>query len=263
MCLLGDPDYLKMRRCKEAEIKRMKDNELIFSYTMIIASFSFPDNVKYPSIPCKVDEGTTVYPLNGKGYLTGAEYVLAKSQGCEMKILEAVVIPFKGVGKDSYKDMKKLCREGYKPFLECVRDLQALRSKYPKGSIENLLYKELVNAIYGLLSKGIGNKMTYDTKTGKTTRVVSNQFTNPLLCSWITSFIRSVIGELLHNVDKFGGKVVSVTTDGFLTDIQNLEEMVVNGDDKVLLSIFREIRTILCNNPTALELKTECKGIIS
>jgi hypothetical protein len=38
----------------------------------------------------------------------------------------------------------------------------------------------------------------------------------PILASGTTAFIRSVLGECLHNISKIGGKVVSVTTDGLL-----------------------------------------------
>jgi high-affinity K+ transport system ATPase subunit B len=44
--------------------------------------------------------------------------------------------------------------------------------------------------------------------------------------------MRSVIGDLLHSVGELGGRVVSVTTDGFITDIMDLEDKVVSLIDK-------------------------------
>lgn len=39
--------------------------------------------------------------------------------------------------------------------------------------------------------------------------------------------VRSVIGEILHVIPELGGRVVSVTTDGFITDIEDLESKVL------------------------------------
>ena len=37
------------------------------------------------------------------------------------------------------------------------------------------------------------------------------------------AFISSVVGKCLHNIYRMGGKVVYVTTDGLITDIQDME----------------------------------------
>lgn len=87
-----------------------------------------------------------------------------------------------------------------------------------------MLYKEKGNGIYGHFCRVISNKMNFDSLTKKTFRVTATNLYNPILASWTTAFIRSVIGECLHNIKKLGGKVVSVTSDGFITDIENLED---------------------------------------
>lgn len=266
MSLLCTPLCSSGRKLTIEEIDKMSDYELIFSYIIIKVRFKFPSDTKYPSIPCKVDETTTVYPLEGEGYLTGSEYVLAKSQGCSMTIEDNFYIPFKGVADLNDKTLKSLkskkisdcidvfvnC-EGYKPFRICIQELQEKRRQYPKSTIENQLYKELGNSLYGLIAKGISNKMKYDTKLGITTRVRASDLTNPILASWITSFTRSVIGELLHEISLLGGRVISVTTDGFLTDIPDLESKL--SDKNILIRIYQAIRMELSKDPTALELK--------
>jgi hypothetical protein len=54
-----------------------------------------------------------------------------------------------------------------------------------------------------------------------------------------------------------GGRVISVTTDGFLTDVSNLEEAVLKNNNKtsVLLRVYKSIREVLCNDSNSLELK--------
>lgn len=79
------------------------------------------------------------------------------------------------------------------------------------------------------------------------------------------------MGELLHTIHKLGGRAISVTTDGFLTDIEDLEDKFLeyhkkNGSyDLVLLPRYKELRNSLTDskNDKALELKHSGKGIIS
>jgi len=85
--------------------------------------------------------------------------------------------------------------------------------------------------------------------------------------SWTTAFIRSVVGECLHNIAKLKGKVVSVTTDGFITNLEGLEGLLLNLDyeERALFTKYREMRKDLAGegNETALEVKKEGIGIIS
>lgn len=63
-----------------------------------------------------------------------------------------------------------------------------------------------------------------------------------------------------------GGKVVSVTTDGIITDVENLEETILKSlppEETVMLRKFRELRESLSGDSTALEVKTQGKGILS
>lgn len=86
MSMAGHPDYEKCRRLTISELNKLTPEEILYSYIIIHTDFEFPSCEKYPSIPCYVDENCTVYPLQGKGVLTGAEYLLAKSQICPFNI---------------------------------------------------------------------------------------------------------------------------------------------------------------------------------
>jgi hypothetical protein len=72
--------------------------------------------------------------------------------------------------------------------------------------------------------------------------------------------VRSIVGECLHSIQNLGGVVVSVTTDGFITDIGQLEDKI---SDKFLLSEYKKIREYLSDDNAALELKTEGRGMIA
>jgi hypothetical protein len=69
-----------------------------------------------------------------------------------------------------------------------------------------------------------------------------------------------VIGECLHSIQELGGVVVSVTTDGFLTNVEELDEKLVS---KYLYGEFKNIRMLLANETLGLELKNSGKGIIA
>lgn len=262
MAHLSLPDYAKGRLVTPDEVETMTEKDLLKGYLILRGKFSFSSNVKYPSIPCFVDDTTTVYPLNGECNLTGPEYLLAKNQGCKISILSAFFIPpaqkIKRVG------MIKIT-EDIKPFSTIIKDLQSKRLEYPKGTVQNLLYKEIGNSIYGNLVRGISNKRTFNTNTGGMVRIGATELSNPILASWTTAFIRSVIGECLHNISMIGGRVVSVTTDGFITDLENLEWKLMRlPSEKIpLLTLFRSLREELHDNPQALEVKHSGIGIVS
>ena len=257
MAHLTLPDYYNASLINTEDLEKWNQEQFFKGYLIVNCDFSFKPEVKYPSIPCYVDKNTTVYPLNGSTFITGPEFYLAKTQGCEFNIKSAFYINQKE--KINVFNNKL---EPVKPFHQIIKDLQSLRKKYPKKHINNLLYKELGNGLYGNIVRGMANKKQYDSITKQMSRVNATPLSNPILASGTTAFIRSVIGECLHNIQLLNGKVVSVTTDGFIT---NIEDTILTLDPKhtVMLRKFREIRVKLSGDPTALEIKTEGKGILS
>lgn len=178
--MLGNPNYKKARNLTLEELKDMSDKDLIFNYVVLSVKFKFPSNVKYPSIPCYIDETTTIYPLEGESVLTGVEYLLARNQGCEFsKISDIFIIPFER-SKDKDKDKVEFVN---KPFFEIIKDLQARRREHEKGSLENLMEKEKANSIYGNTVRGMSDKKKFDIKTGRTLRMEGSVLTNPIIAS--------------------------------------------------------------------------------
>jgi hypothetical protein len=54
---------------------------------------------------------------------------------------------------------------------------------HPKGSIANLMYKEIGNSIYGSIVRGMSNKKNLDIRSGETKRVTGSDLSNPLVSS--------------------------------------------------------------------------------
>jgi len=69
----------------------------------------------------------------------------------------------------------------------------------------------------------------------------------------------------LHSIHLLKGRIVSTTTDGFITDIEDLESKIINlkGRSKTLIGEYKKMRLDLLNDDTALEVKKSGKGIIS
>lgn len=149
-------------------------------YLIVNCDFEFPTNVKYPSIPCYIDKTTTVYPLSGTSYLTGPEYLLAKNQGCKFKIKSAFFIHSK---KKRVNDKKNNEYTLIKPFYGIIKNIQYMRKQHPKGNINNLLYKEMGNSIYGNVVRGMSNKKSFDSLTRKMFRISGTPLSNPILAS--------------------------------------------------------------------------------
>jgi len=181
MALCGNPDYQKGRYLTVKELEEMSSNDLIFNYVILTTNFRFNENVKYPSIPCVLNEDTTVYPLEGESVLTGIEYLTAKEQGCKFyNTRDIFVIPFERKYAGEEDKTGTLVNQ---PFKDIVKFLQNERLKYPKGSIGNLLYKEKANSLYGNIVRGMSNKMKFDIKTGRTIRMEGGFLTNPVIAS--------------------------------------------------------------------------------
>lgn len=239
-----------------SDLESLSDEDIINSYLVINCTFKFPDTVKYPSIPCYVDETTTVYPLNGEAVLTGPEYILARNQSCVINITEIYRVPFKQrfdkeTNAKSYIDL---------PFRGVIEELQAKRRESPKGTIGNAMYKDMANSIYGAVVRGMSDKRKFDIKTGGMVRMNATELSNPIIASWITGYVRSIIGETLHTIQILKGRVISVTTDGFITDIPDLESKLMGG---FFINQFCILRDILSGDSTAYEIKSFGSGILS
>ena len=142
------------------------------------------------------------------------------------------------------------------------------------------MYKQIGNSVYGQVSTGLSCKKTFDHRTNSYVKREGGSLSNPLLASYITGFTRAIIGECLNNIDALGGRVVSVTTDGFITNISNLETLILE-QKAPCLKLFKDMRRKLTEklnvpqtdevqlesregDDSALEVKVvENKGLIS
>jgi hypothetical protein len=178
MSMAGHPEYSALKRLTHTELGKLSRFEILYSYLIIHADFEFLPETKYPSIACFVDESCTIFPTQGSCVITGSEYLLALKQGCKFVFKTINFIPFKESSESSAID-----KVFVKPFENIIKLVQEKRREYPKGSISNLMYKEIGNSIYGSVVRGISNKMKLDTKTNTMQRMRGDDLSNPLIAS--------------------------------------------------------------------------------
>lgn len=224
-------------------------NTLYNCYSVFHVKFKFPENTIYPCLPVSIDESSALYPLNGETIVTGYEIYLASLMKCEMNLIRGVVVPF------------KMGNMGERPYLDVIKYLQEERNKHPKFSLYNLLYKQLGNSIYGQTGQGLGSIKRLNTRTNTLEDIGTSLLSNPLISSHITGLLRSVLGEVIRQVELKGGRIISSTTDGLITDIEGLDSKL--DYDSKLLSIYSNLRKTLSGDSTMLEIKHAVKGIFS
>jgi hypothetical protein len=92
MAQVSLPDYYKGALINPKVFEKWDAEKFLTGYLIVNCDFVFPDNVKYPSIPCYTDKTSTVYPLKANAVITGPEYWMALRQGCNFNIKSAFYI---------------------------------------------------------------------------------------------------------------------------------------------------------------------------
>lgn len=243
MSLIGFPDWNAVRTPTSAAE--------FTSTTLGVAwvKFRFPGTVRYPVLPVRTDHGL-VFPLSGESYATAPEIALARQLGAELEIKFGVIIPYK--------------TNAPPPFRDFVADGIRQRSRYPKGSLRNLSWKEQNNATYGKLAQGLKRRNVYSLRNETTVPLKPSKITNPFYASFTTGFVRAVLGEIMNALDPTV-HVFSCTTDGFLSTATDAQ--IADATKGELCQHYRQARIDLLtadgvtpNGADAvLEVKKRCR----
>lgn len=209
---------------------------------MAWVEFSFPEGTRFPSLAVRSDYGL-VFPLSGETHCTGHELEVAFNQGAKITIKQAFVIP--------WMNDKRI----FEPFMKWGRER---RKSFAKGSFDEKLTKEMLNSCYGKLAQSLRPKTAFDIQAGYSKQLPPSTLTNPFFAAYTTGLARALLGEMLQSIpdDKV---VVSVTTDGFLTNAE-LDEIDLNG---VICQRFRDLyHRIDPSKGEVLELKHQATQLI-
>ena len=144
-----------------------------------------------------------------------------------------------------------------------MQNLTNERAKHPKNTYYNLLYKFIANAGIGQMARGLNHKTSFDTKSGTNIPMTAGPLINPLYGGWITAFVRTTLAEIMNNIHRDGGKIISCTT--FITDMKDLENYSVEGVNGEFARMYKEARhNLIGRDQPLLEVKyIEELGVIS
>ncbi len=188
-----------------------------------------------------------MFPLEGESVCASPELVLARRLGAEIEIVSGLIIP--------WLSDERL----FEPFTKMVQTRRReAQSVYGKGSLEDKLYKEIGNSLYGKTAQGVHPKRVFNSRKGGTEELQPSAITNPYFAAYVTSFIRAVVGEQIAGVPA-SRIVISVTTDGFLTDAP-LHEIDNSGP---LCAAFLELRRRLFSEDVILEEKHRVGQVVA
>lgn len=216
-----------------------------------LVTFRFPESVPYPSLPVRTDQYGLFFPLSGESWATAPEIELALSLGAEMTIHNGIIVPW-------ICDTSPHNSESTSVFLPFVQQVRENRNRHIKGSLEEKFWKEIGNSLYGKLAQGLRAKTAFDTARGLNRSLPPSSVTQPFFAAHVTGFIRAVVGELMNALPS-DSSVVSVTTDGFLTNCP-LDKINMSGP---LSSRFQSLCDIVDPSSSMLTCKHEVSQLIA
>lgn len=216
-----------------------------------LVTFRFPESVPYPSLPVRTDQYGLFFPLSGESWATAPEIELALSLGAEMTIHNGIIVPW-------ICDTSPHNSESTSVFLPFVQQVRENRNRHIKGSLEEKFWKEIGNSLYGKLAQGLRAKTAFDTARGLNRSLPPSSVTQPFFDAHVTGFIRAVAGELMNALPS-DSSVVSVTTDGFLTNCP-LNKINMSGP---LSSRFQSLCDIVDPGSSMLTCKHEVSQLIA
>jgi hypothetical protein len=195
-------------------------------------AFEFPVGTRFPSLPVYSQARGLYYPRTGVSDCTAPELALAHAQGADLQIRIGIVVPWQSSDARIFE-----------PFVARVRQRRGY-FKLLAQVFEEKLWKEIGNSAYGKTAQGLRDKSVFDPRTNRGKILPQSLLTNPFFAAHTTGFIRAVVSEIIACVPAHRN-VISVTTDGFLTDATK-SELDLSGP---LSRRFQELQDRLDSNP--------------
>lgn len=230
MSLIGKPVWEQIRR-----VDNIDEIDLL-DLAFVSVDFEFPETVRFPTLPVRSPNGI-IFPRRGRSYCAAPELILAKQLGARLTLRRSIKVP---VERDA----------GI--FSRFITDCIAKRTAHKKGTFENLFWKEVGNSTYGKTAQGLRKKRVYDLRDDDMVELPESTLTQPFFASFITSYTRAVLGEILNRFPS-NVQVFSVTTDGFLSHASDIE--IAGATSGPLFQSFRQARSLLVQDDQPLEVK--------
>lgn len=234
MSLIGLPNWLNIHDSKNL------DDFGPETLGFVEVEFEFPANTRYPILPVRTDNGL-IFPLKGLSCCAAPELFVARKLGAKLTIKHGVIVP---------TDNSTLI------FGDFIKDCINKRMKAGSKTLEGLFWKEISNSTYGKTAQGLHEKRVYDLRDREGKSLPPSKITNAYYASYITSFTRAVLGEIMNSVPA-NRMVFSCTTDGFICNMTADEAVVCQQG--VLSALYAKQRRLLTKDSTVLDKKHAVK----
>jgi hypothetical protein len=235
MSMIGLPNWDEIY--EEIDPDKFTPEVLGFAYV----DFSFPNHVRFPSLAVRTANGL-IYPRSGRSYCASPELYAAIKLGATIKIRRGLIVPSDPT---------------VKIFGDFITDCIGQRNAAGPKTLEGLFWKEISNSTYGKTAQGLRRKRVYDMRSDQVNQLPESRITNPFYASYITSFTRAILGEILNALPP-SVCVFSCTTDGFLCTANETEIIAAQGGE--LCVLYKKARHHLTGQASdALERKHQIR----
>ena len=173
--------------------------------------------------PCIIENPLNKSNISPYGYLkeiiiTKLEYDYLVKKNCHVEVIDYVAI----VHEESY------------PYHDLVMDLfkKRMNAKNDKNNSLADLFKTILNSLYGITFELTDIYMEDDKNVIQWLGLRAGDYFNSVIASYITSFTRTYLSEVSHNIIENGGEVYLNMTDSIIFD------------GKVTLDVFSETKIL-------------------
>ena len=243
----------------------LKDRELTLDdfplgpITPVVAyvSWDFPPDVKVPCLPT-VEGDCVLYPRtsHGAGAAQGddvGEYAGFHGAWCAGPELYLALMLGAAVRVQIGYRMRLLNNADGSPSMslrfalkQMVADRATAKKAFGKGSPEELMVKVATNSVYGKLAQDVSERNGWDAWAEQMESIGGSSVTSPYHASMTTSLVRALLLAMANTIP-----ILSVTTDGFITSVEEIEHFDCFG----IADVFRDARQALVGDPTVWEIK--------
>lgn len=243
----------------------IKDRELTLNdftngaITPLVAyvSWEFPHDVTAPCLPVVVGD-SVIYPRTSYGvgaaqgddvgeyngfhgaWCAGPELFLSLKLGAKVEVQIGYRMRLLETADG---DPSMSLRSALK---QMVSDRATAKKIFGKGSLEEQTIKVATNSVYGKLAQDVAERNGWGAWEEEMISIGGSSVTSPYHASMTTSLVRSLLLAMANLIP-----ILSVTTDGFITPVKDIENIDCFG----IADVFREARQALSGDPTVWEIK--------
>lgn len=228
-------------------------------------SWEFPEGVE-PCLPVRVGQ-SIIYPRTSEGvgaaqgegmdgarfdgfegaWVCGPELALALRLGAHVRVQIGYRLRVLKVGDEPSLSM-------WSAVGQMVEDRAAAKRTWGKGSLEEQTIKVATNSCYGKLAQDVAERSGWNAWVEEMESIGGSSVTSPYHAAMITSLVRALLLAMANEVS-----LISVTTDGFITEQSDVESYDCFGH----ADVFRGARGALVGDPTVWEVKHRQDDLIN